>query len=140
MSVTVTVQRQAVTVETTETGVNVTVAPVAAPVVTVAPGVTDHGLLGGLADDDHPQYLNQARADARYVVQGSAGSGNDLHYRHVQGAAASVWTITHNLNKYASVMVRDSAGDLVTGQVAWPSLNTITVTFSAPFSGEAYVN
>lgn len=30
-------------------------------------GVSDHGLLTGLADDDHPQYFNQGRGDARYV-------------------------------------------------------------------------
>src|SRR5690349_9836605 len=35
-------------------------------VVTVGTGVTDHGSLTGLADDDHPQYLTQARADALY--------------------------------------------------------------------------
>ncbi len=29
-------------------------------------GVTDHGALTGLSDDDHPQYLNNARGDARY--------------------------------------------------------------------------
>jgi Collagen triple helix repeat (20 copies) len=28
--------------------------------------VTDHGTLGGLLDDDHTQYLNNARGDARY--------------------------------------------------------------------------
>ena len=30
-------------------------------------GVTDHGLLTGLADDDHGQYHTDARGDARYV-------------------------------------------------------------------------
>jgi len=29
-------------------------------------GVTDHGALTGLADDDHPQYLDATRGDARY--------------------------------------------------------------------------
>jgi len=29
-------------------------------------GVTDHGALTGLADDDHPQYHTDARGDARY--------------------------------------------------------------------------
>lgn len=29
-------------------------------------GVTDHGLLTGLADDDHPHYHTDARGDARY--------------------------------------------------------------------------
>lgn len=27
-------------------------------------GISDHGALGGLGDDDHPQYLNEARHDA----------------------------------------------------------------------------
>ncbi len=30
-------------------------------------GVTDHGALTGLGDDDHPQYHNDARGDARYL-------------------------------------------------------------------------
>lgn len=30
-------------------------------------GAVDHGELTGLADDDHPQYYNQARGDARYL-------------------------------------------------------------------------
>ncbi|MDZ4337467.1 MAG: urease accessory UreF family protein, partial [Pseudomonas sp.] len=30
-------------------------------------GASDHGLLVGLADDDHPQYHNNARGDARYT-------------------------------------------------------------------------
>jgi hypothetical protein len=30
-------------------------------------GVTDHGALTGLADDDHSQYYNQTRGDARYL-------------------------------------------------------------------------
>lgn len=32
-----------------------------------ASGVTDHGLLTGLGDDDHTQYHTDARGDARYV-------------------------------------------------------------------------
>jgi len=33
--------------------------------------VTDHGALTGLGDDDHPQYLTNARGDARYVQPAS---------------------------------------------------------------------
>jgi len=32
-------------------------------------GVTDHGALSGLADDDHPQYLTNGRGDARYYTK-----------------------------------------------------------------------
>ncbi len=42
-------------------------------------GVSDHGALTGLADDDHPQYLTEARADVRYAIQGSGGSGVTDH-------------------------------------------------------------
>jgi hypothetical protein len=35
----------------------------------ILPGVSNHGLLGGLGDDDHPQYHNDARGDARYYTQ-----------------------------------------------------------------------
>jgi hypothetical protein len=32
-------------------------------------GVTDHGHLSGLLDDDHPRYLTTARGDARYYTK-----------------------------------------------------------------------
>lgn len=32
-------------------------------------GVTDHGALMGLGDDDHTQYLNTTRGDARYYTK-----------------------------------------------------------------------
>lgn len=42
-------------------------------------GASDHGALGGLSDDDHTQYYNQARGDVRYALSGSdvsvVGSG-----------------------------------------------------------------
>jgi len=37
-------------------------------------GVTDHGALTGLADDDHSQYLNNTRGDARYYVKETVDS------------------------------------------------------------------
>lgn len=38
-------------------------------------GVVDHGVLTGLADDDHPQYHNDARGDARYYTQAQVDAG-----------------------------------------------------------------
>ena len=37
-------------------------------------GVTSHAALSGLANDDHPQYFNQARGDARYYTQAQVDS------------------------------------------------------------------
>ena len=61
-------------------------------------------------------------------------------YIHNQGEAASVWTIHHDLNAYPSVTVVDSAGSEVYGDVFYVNKTDITVTFSAPFSGKAYLN
>lgn len=41
-------------------------------------GVTDHGALTGLADDDHPQYYNQTRGDARYSQLGHTHAISDV--------------------------------------------------------------
>jgi hypothetical protein len=44
------------------------------------------------------------------------------------------------MNKYPSVSVVDSAGSTVVGDVLYDSLNQVTITFSAPFSGKAFFN
>ena len=64
----------------------------------------------------------------------------DKNYVHVQGTPSAVWVVNHNLNKYCSVSVVDSAGTEVIGTIDYNDLNTVTITFSAPFSGEAYFN
>ena len=64
----------------------------------------------------------------------------DKHYTHTQSVASASWTITHNLNKYPSVTVVDSAGSVVVGDVQYLSLNDVVITFSGPFSGTAYLN
>lgn len=46
-------------------------------------GASDHGALAGLADDDHPQYHNDARGDARYSQLGHT------HSYEASGAAAA---------------------------------------------------
>jgi hypothetical protein len=64
----------------------------------------------------------------------------DKNYVHTQGTPAEVWTVTHNLGKNPSVTVVDSAGTVVIGQVDYNSINQITLTFKASFSGKAYFN
>lgn len=39
-------------------------------------GASDHGALTGLADDDHSQYHNDARGDARYRADESGDTGS----------------------------------------------------------------
>lgn len=44
-----------------------------------AAGISDHGGLTGLGDDDHTQYHNDARGDARYAAIAHVGSGGTAH-------------------------------------------------------------
>jgi hypothetical protein len=57
-----------------------------------------------------------------------------------QSTPSSEWVIHHNLNRYPTVAVVDSAGDLVLGNVTYVDSNTIFLSFSAPFGGKAYLN
>lgn len=59
---------------------------------------------------------------------------------HNQPSASAQWTITHNLGKYPSVSVVDSANNEVIGEVEYISDNQIVIKFSAPFSGKAFLN
>ena len=70
----------------------------------------------------------------------SANTPSDKTYRYVQGVSSDTWTINHNLNKYPSVTVQDSAGSVVIGELTYNNKNTITLTFSGAFSGEAHLN
>ena len=64
----------------------------------------------------------------------------DKTYTHTQGASSATWVITHNLGKYPSVAVQDSAGTDVVGQVEYNTEHKLTITFSGAFSGTAHLN
>ncbi len=55
-------------------------------------------------------------------------------------SALSTWTITHDLGKFPSVSVVDSANTQVVGEVDYIDNNSLTITFTAAFSGKAYLN
>lgn len=75
------------------------------------------------------------------VANGTGGTGGaDVNYVHTQIIASASWSITHNLNKYPSVTVVDSANSVVLGDISYDSPNAITLTFSGIFSGKAYLN
>lgn len=57
-----------------------------------------------------------------------------------QAIPLATWTIVHNLGKYPSVTVIDSANEVVFGDVAYVDSNTITLTFAGGFSGTCYLN
>lgn len=62
------------------------------------------------------------------------------NYVHNQAVPSADWTITHNLARFPSVTVIDSAGSTVVGDVEYLSNNQVAVHFTAAFGGSAYLN
>jgi hypothetical protein len=67
-------------------------------------------------------------------------SNADATHVHEQSSPSASWAITHNLGKYPSVTVVDSAGSVVIGDVTYNNLNQVTLSFGGAFSGKAFFN
>lgn len=60
-------------------------------------------------------------------------------YIHSQDLALDIWIIIHNLNRHPGVIVIDSAGSECKGAIIYNSANQLTINFSAPFGGKAFL-
>ena len=69
-----------------------------------------------------------------------ASLNDDANFVFNQGIPSATWNITHNLGKFPSVSVVDTADQLMYGDTEYFNENSLTITFSAPFSGKAYLN
>ena len=72
--------------------------------------------------------------------QGPAGATQVVAYTHTQNAVSLSWVITHNLGFYPNVVITDSAGTVVEGDLSYASVNQLTVTLSHAISGYAYLS
>lgn len=57
-----------------------------------------------------------------------------------QGLSATTWNINHNLGRFPSITVIDTANTIVTGEYTYIDDNNVTLNFSAQFAGKAYLN
>lgn len=75
--------------------------------------------------------LSQSQADARYRAKSA--------YVHSQGVSSATWNVAHGQNSFPVVLVKDSAGTQIEGDVTYVDLNNLTISFSTAFSGTAYL-
>ncbi len=75
----------------------------------------------------------------RVGEQGPPGTA-DKFYDHDQMIPSTTWTINHNLNKYPSIMIVDSAGNVVEGNIQEVTAIQAILTFTSAFAGHAYCN
>lgn len=71
--------------------------------------------------------------DKRFIVE-------DKTFVYTQQTASNTWDINHDLNKFPSVIVVDSAGTLVQGEITYTDSNNISINFSSAISGKVYLN
>jgi hypothetical protein len=104
-------------------------------------GVTSvDGLTGDVVLND-VKYSEQTLTTAQQAqARTNIGAINDKTFVYTQSTASASWVIAHNLNKYPSVSIVDSGGNLVMGEVTYTDANNLTITFSASFSGKAFLN
>jgi len=99
----------------------------------------DIGLQGEKGDtgDQGPQGIQGEKGDTGDTgPQGLSGAAAG-RFIFVQQSPVTIWTITHNMNSYPDVFVMDTGGNIVEGDVLYPSLNQVILSFSAAFGGTA---
>jgi hypothetical protein len=70
--------------------------------------------------------------------QGPSGT-TAVFYTYNQATPSNTWTITHNLNGYPTAVVFDSSGNQCEGSFSYTNANVMVITFTAAFSGTAYL-
>jgi hypothetical protein len=88
----------------------------------VTSGVSDHGALTGLADDDHTQYFNQTRGDARYALASamtSALAGKEPLQTLATLAEMEAGTVT-DPRRMSPKLVADAIAALSSGGIDLP--------------------
>jgi len=68
------------------------------------------------------------------------GTAVDKNFVYTQNVASATWVVTHDLNKFPSVSIVDSANTVVNGQVEYNNLNQVTIFFRSAFAGKAFFN
>lgn len=111
-------------------------------------GISDHGALTGLLDDDHPQYLTEARGDLLYQPLGSPTDSWTYIWLSSDVTASSttpvsVFSFTPSAStKYIVegqlIVETSSSSNGPCPGVSWPSgLSSGVVRISAPTSGSS---
>ena len=80
--------------------------------------------------------LEDINANFKYLDRTS----NDKSVSFEQSAPATVWVVLHELDKYPSVTVIDSDGELTLCEIEYTNENTVTLRFSEPTAGTVYLN
>ena len=90
-------------------------------------------LTGRDLPDQHPISAITGLQEALIAV-------SDKTYIHEQSEASDIWYIQHNLGKYPSVEIVDTAGNRFFPAVQWIDENNCVATMNGACKGKAFLN
>lgn len=70
----------------------------------------------------------------------AAVAASDKNFVFTQSDLSTTWVIQHGLDKYPAVEIVDTAHDSIFGKISFDSINQITINFTIPTSGKAFLN
>ena len=93
-----------------------------------------------LISGDYENFVNKPSINGMTLSGNKTSEELKLAFVYEQGEASDIWEITHNMDKYPSVTVVDSANTVVIGHITYIDRNQLIVRFNGTFKGKAYLN
>lgn len=106
----------------------------------VSPNASDYDGLSDTPNSKVGNALKFPRVNAGETAHEYVTVTSDIHYEHDQATPSASWVINHNLGKFPSVTVVDTAGETLWAAVDYTDNNNLTISFNASTSGKAYLN
>jgi hypothetical protein len=106
-------------------------------------GTTGTTGIQGVQGTQGVQGITAAVPSSDAVTEGSTNlyfRTDRVAYVHTQGVSSSTWTIPHNLGFFPNLTVQDSSGTIYEGEISHTNSGSLSVSFSAAFSGKAYLS
>ena len=102
--------------------------------------ITSSGPRGQDGKSSYDLWLEDGNEGTLQDFLNSFATTSDASFTYSQLSPSNEWVIEHSLQKFASIVVVDSANSVVIGDIEYVDENTIIVRFNGSFSGRAYLN
>lgn len=98
-------------------------------------GVTDHGALTGLVDDDHGHYHTDARGDARYYTQGQLNAGQLDGRYYTESEANALFAVVSHTHPSTAISDSTATGRAMLQAVSSAAQTALLDTFTSALKG-----
>lgn len=75
--------------------------------------------------------------DIGYVSVGGSSGGGLTPLEINFASALTTWSMTHSFNHYPIVVTMDQTGEVILGDVTYPTATSVRVDFAVPITGKA---